>query len=62
MGVLASELGYTSATTGRGDHEVHKGHMVALAKKILPSCEQSICQELISMRNIEKPQSKNNFT
>jgi hypothetical protein len=33
MGVPASEFGYTSATTGRGDHEVHKGHVVALAKK-----------------------------
>jgi hypothetical protein len=27
------ELCYTSATTGRGDHEVHKGHVVALGKK-----------------------------
>jgi hypothetical protein len=34
MGVPTSEVGYTSATTGRGDHEVHKGHVVAL-KKIL---------------------------
>jgi hypothetical protein len=32
MGVLTSEVGYTSATTGRGDHEVHKGHVVALAQ------------------------------
>jgi hypothetical protein len=30
MGVTSSEIGYTSATTGRGDHEVHKGHVVAL--------------------------------
>jgi hypothetical protein len=30
MGVPASKVGYTSATTGRGDHEVHKGHVVAL--------------------------------
>jgi hypothetical protein len=28
MGVPASEVGYTSATTGRGDHEIHKGHVV----------------------------------
>jgi hypothetical protein len=28
-----SEVGYTSATTGRGDHEVHKGHVVALEIK-----------------------------
>jgi hypothetical protein len=34
MGVPASEVGYTSATTGRGDHEVHRGHVVALGKKI----------------------------
>jgi hypothetical protein len=32
MGVPSSEVGYTSATNGRGDHEVHKGHVVALAK------------------------------
>jgi hypothetical protein len=32
MGVPTSEVGYTSATTGRGDHEVHKGHAVALKK------------------------------
>jgi hypothetical protein len=35
MGVPTSEVGYTSATTGRRDHEVHKGHVVALAKKHL---------------------------
>jgi hypothetical protein len=28
MGVPASEVGYTSDITGRGDHEVHKGHVV----------------------------------
>jgi hypothetical protein len=32
MGVPTSEVGYTSATTGRGDHEVHKGHVVVLGK------------------------------
>jgi hypothetical protein len=32
MGAPTSEVGYTSATTGRGDHEVHKGHAVALEK------------------------------
>jgi hypothetical protein len=35
MGVPKSEVGYTLATDGRGDHEVHKGHVVALAKKIM---------------------------
>jgi hypothetical protein len=34
MGVPTLEVGYTSATTGRGDHEVHKGHVVALEKRI----------------------------
>jgi hypothetical protein len=34
MGVPASEVGYTSATAGRRDHEVHKGHVVALAQQI----------------------------
>jgi hypothetical protein len=35
MGVPTLEIGYTSATTGRGDHKVHKGHVVALEKNIL---------------------------
>jgi hypothetical protein len=30
MGVPPSEVGYTSTTTVRGDHEVHKVHVVAL--------------------------------
>jgi hypothetical protein len=30
MGIPTSEVGYTSVITGRGDHEVHKGHVVAL--------------------------------
>jgi hypothetical protein len=33
MGVPTLEVCYTSATTGRGDHEVHKGHVVALERK-----------------------------
>jgi GTP cyclohydrolase II len=33
MGVPTPEVGYTSATTARGKHEVHKEHVVALAKK-----------------------------
>jgi hypothetical protein len=33
MGVPTSEVGYTSATTGRGEHEVNKGHVVALEEK-----------------------------
>jgi hypothetical protein len=35
MGVPTSEVGYTSTTTGKGDHEVHKGHVVALGEKYL---------------------------
>jgi hypothetical protein len=35
MGVPISEVGNTSATTGRGDHEVHKGHVVAMEIKNL---------------------------
>jgi hypothetical protein len=35
MGVPNLEVGYTLATTGRGEHEVHKGHVVALKKKAL---------------------------
>jgi hypothetical protein len=35
MGVPTSEVSYTSATTVRGGHEVHKGHVVALEKNHL---------------------------
>jgi hypothetical protein len=28
-----SEVGYTSATTGRGDHEVHEGHVAAWGER-----------------------------
>jgi hypothetical protein len=34
MGVPTLEVGYTSATTGRGDHEVQKGHVMMLGKKL----------------------------
>jgi hypothetical protein len=34
MDIPTLEVGYSSATTGRGDHEVHKGHVVAFEKKI----------------------------
>jgi hypothetical protein len=37
MGVLTPEVGYNSAQAGRGDHEAHKGHVVALKKKLNPS-------------------------
>jgi hypothetical protein len=35
MGVPTSEVSYTSATTGMGDHEVSKGHVVALEKNTI---------------------------
>jgi hypothetical protein len=34
MGVPTSEVGYTLATAGRGDHEVQKEHVVTLKKKL----------------------------
>jgi hypothetical protein len=33
MGVPNSEVGYTPAMPRREDHEVHKGHVVALEEK-----------------------------
>jgi hypothetical protein len=33
MGIPTSAVGYTSATNGMGDHEVHKGHVVALERR-----------------------------
>jgi hypothetical protein len=33
MGVPISDVGYTSATTGRGNHEVRRGHVLALEIK-----------------------------
>ena len=32
MGVLTTEVGYTPAMPRREDHEVHKGHVVALGE------------------------------
>jgi hypothetical protein len=33
MGVPTTDVGYTSVTAGKGDHEVHKGHVVVFEKK-----------------------------
>jgi hypothetical protein len=33
MGVPTSEVGYTPAVSRREDHEIHKGHVVAMEKK-----------------------------
>jgi hypothetical protein len=35
MGVPTSEVGYAFAMPRREDHEVHKGHVVALKRKTL---------------------------
>jgi hypothetical protein len=42
MGVPTSEVGYSSAITGRGDHEVHKGHVVVLGKILSSDVQQII--------------------
>jgi hypothetical protein len=50
MDVPTSEVGYTSATTGRGDHEVHKGHVVALDfKKMFHLCLSDIHSSLSTL-------------
>jgi hypothetical protein len=46
MGVPTLEVGYTSATTGRGDHEVYKGHVVALGGKKLQSEVETAIKEM----------------
>jgi hypothetical protein len=53
MGVPTSKVGYTLATTGRGDHEVHKGHVVALEKKIL--CSEQTTNIALHNINLLKP-------
>jgi hypothetical protein len=40
MGVPTSEVGYTSATVGRGDYDVHKRHVVAPGGGILMLTEE----------------------
>jgi hypothetical protein len=47
MGVPTSEVGYTSATTGRGNHEVHDGHVVALEKQQ----QTNISEFIVSIHN-----------
>jgi hypothetical protein len=63
MGVPASEVGYTLATTGRGDHEVLKGYVVALEGKkyyclLAVSCLPSniICNPLYGSYSITENQ------
>jgi hypothetical protein len=52
MGVPTSELGYTSATTGRGDHETHDGHVVALENNNNNILCLYICWVLLHKLNI----------
>jgi hypothetical protein len=42
MGVPTSEVGYSAATAGRGDHEVRKGHVVALGEDIFVSFSSNL--------------------
>jgi hypothetical protein len=44
MGVPTSEVRYTLATAGRGEHKVHKGHVVALGSKELYHGVTHVCQ------------------
>jgi hypothetical protein len=49
MGVPTSEVGYTSATTERGDHAVHNEHVVAQKITIITQADiffvdsESVC-------------------
>ena len=60
MGVPTSEVGYTPAMPRREDHEVHKGHVVALdQKKFSVKKKQYIWSEilvamLLSAKSLEK--------
>jgi hypothetical protein len=45
MGIPSSEVSYTSATTGREDHQVHKRHVVALGKEKKNNTE--FCKECV---------------
>jgi hypothetical protein len=38
MGVPTTEVSYTPAITVREDHEVNKGHVLALEKKTFTQC------------------------
>jgi len=49
MGVPTSEVAYTPAMPRREDHEVHKGHVVALGEK--KSIRQQIKEKIWSKKN-----------
>jgi hypothetical protein len=52
MGVPTSEIGYSPAMPRRWDHEVHKGHVVALEKKKYCKCKEYVDQYFHSNRCI----------
>jgi hypothetical protein len=55
MGVPTLQVGYTSATTGRGDHEVRKGHVavgggdIARLLEHKPECSIHVCCHCVFM-------------
>jgi hypothetical protein len=49
MGVPTSKVGYTLATTGRGVHEVHKGHVVVLGEKTLQTTRKNYVPREMSL-------------
>jgi hypothetical protein len=54
MDIPTTEVVYTLATTGKGDHKVYKGHVVALAQNKLHlvffvSCRSGIRPEPIAI-------------
>jgi hypothetical protein len=59
MGVPILEVGYTSATTARGDHEVHKGHVVALEKKKKQSSQANRRTSVGNATGLRNEQPKN---
>jgi hypothetical protein len=56
MGVTTSEVGYASVTTGKGDNEVHKGHVVVLKKTenhtYVRTCTQPVIKIFSLLKNI----------
>jgi hypothetical protein len=55
MGVPASEVSYTLARTGRGDHKAHKGHVVALEGRkktdtLIPNLNAEILHHVTLLR------------
>jgi hypothetical protein len=49
MGVPTTEVSYTSAAAGSGDHEVHKGHVVALGGTKSSCVEVCLTKEIFAV-------------